>query len=88
MSIWIFNERADSSYDDIEGQAKGYPKYLANARGVQAGDPFSKSSSAVGSPLNRTQGLPVARCDRRRVAGTTKRALSTLGPDVPADEGA
>lgn len=40
MSTWIFNQRADSSYDDIEGQACSYPKYLANARRVQAGDLF------------------------------------------------
>lgn len=40
MSIWILNQRVDSSYDDIEGQAYSYPKYLANAQRVEPGDLF------------------------------------------------
>ena len=40
MGIWIFNQRADSSYDDVEGQAYSYPKYLANARRVEPSDLF------------------------------------------------
>jgi len=52
MSIWIFNQRDDSEYDDVEGRQYSYPRYLPNAQQVSPGDLFvyyrPKNASDIG----------------------------------------